>query len=405
MADAIGLAASILALVSATYKSCKTLNDTISGLEDAPGHVIAIADDLQDFYSILGALQSALEDEAGVIEPAMSGHLSQVLKHCLEIFKATSSIVGEYDDRNRSIVGLSAWKRLKWTFKEKEVDDARKNLMHCKLTFNTAISVASWWVPMSVITQPFILAQDSRYNLRMVTAIASQNETMNSTTETTMAIIKEELAAYTQELETKLPGIMEQLEDLKALQGPHPPEHDAQDRSMVKEDFTYALRHYLDGASSICSDWTDRSTPSFQVSSFQPTNSLRTTVYQTAKTHLTAEAGNAAETSDCISLFISGMGRTAFVRIQPCALLSDLKNSIQRIIELPGTELNLMHQGRLVSENDNSLKELGINHNSRLTCTFKHKRPLTPPPTDPPKFKPLLKRSSRNRSTHTSRGR
>ena len=147
MADAVGLATSILALVSAAYKSCKALNDAILSLDDAPAHVVVIADDLEDFYSVLGILTSALEDDesaAGVLEPAMSGHLSQVLRHCLEVFKAIRLILGEYDDRNRSIVGLSVWKRIKWTFKEKEVEDARKDLSHCKLTLNMVISVANW---------------------------------------------------------------------------------------------------------------------------------------------------------------------------------------------------------------------------------------------------------------------
>ena len=147
MAEAVGLAASIITLVSLAYKSCKNLSDSITRMEDAPKHVFAIANDLEDLYSLLGTLQAVLEEGdslAATLEPAMSGNLSQVLSHCLNIFKATNIIVAEYDNRNHSIIGMHAWKRLKWSFMEKEIQDARRELAQCKLTLNMAVSVATW---------------------------------------------------------------------------------------------------------------------------------------------------------------------------------------------------------------------------------------------------------------------
>ena len=219
----------------------------------------------------------------------------------------------------------------------------------------------------------------------MAAATASRTETMITTTEAAVNTIKDDLFAYVKELETKSPNIMTQLEDLQALQGVHPPEHDAHDRSNVEEDLQYALRHYLDGASSLCSDWTDRSTPSFQVSSFQPTDSFLTTVYHTAKTHRSTDAGTVAMPLNIIWVSITaGLGRTALVRIQSSATISDLKTSIRRTIGFPGTELDLMHQGRLVSEQSSTLEEAGIFGFSRLSCNFRLIRPLTPPPRDVP---------------------
>ena len=74
----------------------------------------------------------------------MSGQLSQVLRHCVGIFKTTSIILAEYDDRSKSSASPHFWKRMKWTFKEKEIEEARKELVQCKLTLNMAISVANW---------------------------------------------------------------------------------------------------------------------------------------------------------------------------------------------------------------------------------------------------------------------
>ena len=147
MAEAVGLAASILTIVSAAYKSCKALNDTIIRIDDAPKHVFAIANDLEDFYQVLGTLQTILEEgdfRARMIEPVILDQLSQVLQRCLEIFKVMTLIIAEYDHRNRSIIGLHVWKRIKWDFKEKEVEEARKELSQCKLTLNMALSVANW---------------------------------------------------------------------------------------------------------------------------------------------------------------------------------------------------------------------------------------------------------------------
>ena len=86
--------------------------------------------------------------------------------------------------------------------------------------------------------------------------------------EVEMAKIKEEIAEVVQELETKLPIIMDELEDLKATWGVLPPEHDARDRSMVKKDLSFTLRQYLGNDESTCLDHSGRNSPSFQVSSF-----------------------------------------------------------------------------------------------------------------------------------------
>lgn len=66
---------------------------------------------------------------------------------------------------------------------------------------------------------------------------------------------------------TRLERLLQALEDEKAAQLPPAQSHQAVDRSTVRVDEAYALRHYLGSAASVVSDVTMRDSPSMQVSS------------------------------------------------------------------------------------------------------------------------------------------
>ena len=144
-AEAVGLAASLNTLVATAYSSCQKLHSTFQGARNAPKHIKALSSDLEDFYLVLGTLQALLDDEEfspGVIRQATSLNLCKMLENCISVFKSIRVIASEYQiHHKRSEPGT--WQRLKWTFKESEIDDFRKDLMGCKATFNMSISVAN----------------------------------------------------------------------------------------------------------------------------------------------------------------------------------------------------------------------------------------------------------------------
>ena len=144
-AEAVGLASSLTNLVATAYSSCQKLDSTFEGARNAPKHIKALSSDLEDFYLVLGTLQALIDDDessSSVIRQASSLNLCNVLENCISIFKNIRIVASEYQiHHKRSEPG--AWHRLKWTFREPDIDGFRKDLMGCKATLNTTISVAS----------------------------------------------------------------------------------------------------------------------------------------------------------------------------------------------------------------------------------------------------------------------
>ena len=229
-----------------------------------------------------------------------------------------------------------------------------------------------------------MLAHDSRYNVRSSIAIASQVDRNTSNMEAAMGVIKQEVADVVQELEMKLPNIMDDLEDLKATQGMQPAEHDARDRSLVEEDLHFTLRQYLEDDQSMCSSPSGRGTPSILVSSLGASGSDHTSIYRTAQTHLYSEAGTLEALGGYMALYVNVMGKTVPLHIRPNASMSQLKSLVNSKINLPNTELDLIHEGheitgkRAAVSKDETVRKAGILPNGRLRCALRHKRSLTP---------------------------
>lgn len=100
-------------------------------------------------------------------------------------------------------------------------------------------------------------------------------------TSVSTARIEEDVAAQRQAL-SKLPEILQQMEDLKAAQLPQALPHGAVDRAGIKIDLGFALRRHTDDAASICSDMKTPSAPSLQVSAFETSSGPLTSRFYTA---------------------------------------------------------------------------------------------------------------------------
>lgn len=104
-----------------------------------------ISGHLHDFYLVLGTIQAILDDDdsaKGILQPATSETLQKVLKSSLAVFADISALIKPYSHQVNK-VDASKWGRLKWTFKEKDVEDLRRTLLAHKMTLNMAIAVAN----------------------------------------------------------------------------------------------------------------------------------------------------------------------------------------------------------------------------------------------------------------------
>ncbi len=196
--------------------------------------------------------------------------------------------------------------------------------------------------------------------------------------------IKQDMAGVVQELEAKLPNIIEEIEDLKATQGQRPPQHNATDRSLVKEDLHFALRHYLEDDQSQLSYRTGTRDPSMQVSSFEDGTSYFTSIYRTAQTHVSSEAADIGcfrAPRRHMTLYIDVMGKKKQIQIQPDASIDQLTDVINDKINLPDIELDLLHQERTISgcgaviNQSLPLSKAMIFPNQTIVCLLTHLKP------------------------------
>ncbi|KAM0799009.1 hypothetical protein BDR22DRAFT_964252 [Usnea florida] len=352
--EAVGLASSLSSLVATAYSSCQKLDSIFQGARNAPKHIKALSSDLEDFYLVLGTLQALLDDEElspGVTTQATSLNLCNVLENCISVFKSIKVVASEYQIAHKRSE-LGTWQRLKWTFRESEIDNFRKDLMGCKATFNMSISVANF------------------YNTR---AIATNSARMEA-----------DFTAHLKELE-KFPDIMQQkLEDIRVAQIPQAPPHGAIERASIKVDYNFALRHYMDGAESGSSEMLTPSEPSPQVSSFDPTSCLTTSKFDTAP--MSAVSGDEADQRSrrCTQVLVRhvGLQKTITLQTKPEDTIETIKLLIRQKIGMPKAQFDLLYSSHVLRLSDRSLEEYNIPHDATLTCVSL--RPERPAAANPP---------------------
>lgn len=145
MAEAVGLSSAVLTLATAAYKSCQALHNGIDGFRSANEQMLALSSDLENFYLVLGSLQTVLQDEESApvaVDRIMASDLSKALDGSMRIFKNLSTIVASLR-RPSSSTSPGNLNKAKWALKEKSIADLRNELMQCKITLNIAICVAN----------------------------------------------------------------------------------------------------------------------------------------------------------------------------------------------------------------------------------------------------------------------
>ncbi|KAJ4394791.1 hypothetical protein N0V93_004011 [Gnomoniopsis smithogilvyi] len=66
MAEAVGLAGSLVGIATVAYDSCKKLSDAVQGFRNAPENLNSIVGDLESFRNLLDSLKSDLRDQGQV---------------------------------------------------------------------------------------------------------------------------------------------------------------------------------------------------------------------------------------------------------------------------------------------------------------------------------------------------
>ncbi|ERF74439.1 hypothetical protein EPUS_06617 [Endocarpon pusillum Z07020] len=266
MAEPVSLAASLITIAATASELCQTVYQTLSALSEVPKQLCYIHSDLEDFYKVLGTLQALLRDEetvGGVVQPITSINLQNVLNNSVVIFKELACLIKPFEEQGGSTT-LTLWQRVKWVFREKERLELRKMLIANKITLNLAISIAYLY------NSSACHARDARMQTNILTRIRN--------------------------IEDTLPSILQQFEDIKAARLPMSAPYGRTERETLRSDHDFALRNFLNDATSLFSSDNIRNAPSMQVSSFLGSKATDAVTFQTAPARVTARSRNANNT-------------------------------------------------------------------------------------------------------------
>lgn len=361
MPDAIGLSSAVIALASTAYESCQTLHNAIDGFRGAHEQILTLSSDLEGFYLVLGTLQIVLQDEvssAAMVERVMSDGLSKALRDSMDVFKKISAIVGKYQAPDHtSHPGVR--QKAKWTFDEKKLANHRRELFQCKMTLNTAISVAN------------------QYNILAVRFSTDEIQSEIRVMKATAMSVEIQMAEHLRQLQNKLPMILQQQEDVLALGLPAPLRHLEEDRTNVGIDLRLPIRRFLDSAAASTSSNLTTPTPSFQVSSFEIKSSTQSSSYYTPPTSprvapvdTIAPADTTLRSRTQVFIRNAGLAKTLVFQVDSESTIEQLKSQVRDRIQLPEAQFNFVHSGRLLRlhDRDKTLRECGVTNDDTFTC-------------------------------------
>jgi hypothetical protein len=142
----LSVVAGVTAIVVNVYRISKDVYDLIDAIKNAPRHVLAISQDIQALYLVLGSLQNLLEDlDSDHLHPnilPIFESLQQPLNHCFFAFRELQQKICRYTKPNGQI-NRTRWAAFRWQFTEKDANLYRNHLASYKLTVSVALATAN----------------------------------------------------------------------------------------------------------------------------------------------------------------------------------------------------------------------------------------------------------------------
>jgi hypothetical protein len=97
---------------------------------------------------------------------------------------------------------------------------------------------------------------------------------------------------HIRQLEETLPAILSEIEEIKAAQLPEATSHTSSEREVLKAGYNFALRNFVNDATSMFSGGNISNDPSMQVSSFQGSELTGAKTFYTARSQIAARSTN-----------------------------------------------------------------------------------------------------------------
>ncbi|KAK6338463.1 hypothetical protein TWF730_002526 [Orbilia blumenaviensis] len=141
MAEAIGLAASIVGLLAVGAKLIPWLSNVTQKMKDVPDSVRSVIFELNETTIILGAIQGYITEQEKVARNRKCLISMDNISVTLTGFVVTYSDLERYVDLAKVDDDMSTFDRSKWLLREKEVLDAVRRLQNHKSSLNLMLSI------------------------------------------------------------------------------------------------------------------------------------------------------------------------------------------------------------------------------------------------------------------------
>lgn len=137
---------SIFLSIETLLATALTLSDSIfaalGAIKEAPAHITALKNDLEDYYFMLGHLQGLIcaerRREVGDFEV-----LENALRSSVAAFGNLKVLLNKFLAQDR-VQQVGKWRSPKWMFVEMSIERFRRDLMDSKVTLNTEMAILTW---------------------------------------------------------------------------------------------------------------------------------------------------------------------------------------------------------------------------------------------------------------------
>lgn len=148
MADPVGTAASVLAVVSAAYSSARTLYELIDGLENAPKAIAEMKIEIAEVQKVLQSLEPTLKEKPATLAPVFTA-IEGAASACNVVTEDCTQTIEKYTTHSKD-GSFSKRDRLTVTFRKSKLQSFGVRLNASKNTVQLAVTSAT----LSVLSIP-----------------------------------------------------------------------------------------------------------------------------------------------------------------------------------------------------------------------------------------------------------
>ena len=143
--DPLSIATGVVGFVGFSLHTARRVKDFIDGIEGAPRAVKALSSDVYALYDVLLEFSNTLNDPGFRETFARSNFLvtlQRPLENCANSLEDVTTLIKPFT-KPTGDPKVSKWRSVAWTFKEREIEVLRSQLMAYKSSLDVALSVAS----------------------------------------------------------------------------------------------------------------------------------------------------------------------------------------------------------------------------------------------------------------------